>query len=69
MLAFSDGSRTASATGSVPAAGKGGEFFLRVPFAEKDEAKQAGARWNPKARKWYVPAGADRELFKRWWET
>lgn len=40
--------------------------FLEVPFAEKDEAKQLGARWNPQARKWYVPAGLETSPFSRW---
>jgi hypothetical protein len=28
---------------------------LDVPFAEKDEAKRAGARWDPRARRWFDP--------------
>lgn len=39
---------------------------LNVPFAEKEEAKQLGARWDPKRRKWYVPAGVDAAPFARW---
>lgn len=38
---------------------------MEVPFAEKDEAKMLGALWEPTVRKWYVPAGMDRKLF-RW---
>jgi hypothetical protein len=30
-------------------------IWLDVPFAEKDSAKQAGARWDPAARRWYAP--------------
>jgi hypothetical protein len=41
---------------------------LKVPYAEKDEAKQLGARWDPKRKKWYVPAGVDAALFERWLE-
>ncbi|MES2898656.1 MAG: DUF5710 domain-containing protein [Pseudomonadota bacterium] len=41
-------------------------FFLVVPFAEKDEAKRLGARWDAAAKKWYVPPDKERELFKRW---
>ncbi len=48
---------------------KDGHFFLVVPFAEKDEAKSLGARWNAAAKKWYVPPEKDRELFKRWWSA
>lgn len=40
---------------------------LNVPFASKDQAKSLGARWNPKARCWYVPHGLDIQLFKLWW--
>ena len=40
---------------------------LNVPFASKDQAKSLGARWDPKARCWYVPHGLDIQLFKLWW--
>ena len=33
-------------------------IYLNVPFAEKDAAKALGARWDAKARKWYVPSAA-----------
>ncbi|MGP3979246.1 DUF5710 domain-containing protein [Streptomyces sp. 8N114] len=29
--------------------------WLDVPFAEKDEAKAQGARWDPAARRWFAP--------------
>jgi hypothetical protein len=29
--------------------------WLDVPFAEKDQAKALGARWDPAARRWYAP--------------
>jgi hypothetical protein len=31
--------------------------FLSVPFDDKDEAKQMGARWDPDRRLWYAMAG------------
>ena len=40
--------------------------FLTVPFAEKDQAKSLGARWNAERKKWYVPAGTDLAEFKKW---
>lgn len=40
--------------------------YLDVPFAQKDEAKALGARWDREARKWYVPAGLDVLRFERW---
>lgn len=39
---------------------------LKVPFAEKDEAKQLGARWDATKKKWYVPLGTDLAPFSRW---
>ena len=30
-------------------------IWLDVAFAEKDEAKARGARWDPAARRWYAP--------------
>lgn len=42
------------------------QVFLNVPYAEKDEAKRLGARWDPARKKWYVPNGVDPEQFSRW---
>ena len=42
------------------------QVFLNVPYAEKDEAKRLGARWDPARKKWYVPNGVDAEQFSRW---
>jgi hypothetical protein len=39
--------------------------FIEVPYSEKDEAKQLGALWEPTCKKWYVPVGLNRKLF-RW---
>ncbi len=41
-------------------------IVLNVPYAEKDEAKALGARWNPKKKSWYVPDGQSAEAFARW---
>jgi hypothetical protein len=47
-------------------AARPGIVLLNVPYAEKDEAKQLGARWDAARRKWYVPAGVDPAAFSRW---
>lgn len=39
---------------------------LSVPFAEKDQAKALGARFNMSAKYWYVPDGIDITPFRRW---
>ncbi len=41
-------------------------LFLTVPYAEKDEAKALGARWNPTKRRWYVPDGVATAAFAKW---
>ncbi len=40
--------------------------FLKVPYAQKDEAKGLGARWNQERKVWYVPDGVDEAPFARW---
>ncbi len=42
-------------------------FYLNTPYSEKELVKQLEARWDPDAKKWYVPDYKDRNLFKRWW--
>jgi len=41
-------------------------FYLAVPFAQKDEAKGLGAKWDPARKRWYVPEGLDTAAFQRW---
>ncbi len=43
------------------------QLFLDVPFAEKDQAKGLGARWDAAMKKWYVPHGVDLHAFRKWW--
>ena len=42
------------------------KIYLNVPFAQKDEAKGFGARWDAAAKKWYVPAGKELTVFAKW---
>jgi hypothetical protein len=54
---------------STPSGGprsSGGKTFLKVPYAEKDAAKNLGARWDAAKRKWYIPPGLDQSLFSKW---
>ena len=41
-------------------------MMLKVPYAEKDEAKALGARWNAQRKAWYVPDDTDAAPFERW---
>lgn len=40
--------------------------YINVPYREKDEAKELGARWDRQKQSWYVPPGVDTKLFARW---
>lgn len=42
---------------------------LKVPFAEKDEAKKLGARWDAGRKVWYVEGKEDLSPFSRWSPT
>lgn len=39
---------------------------LKVPYAEKDEAKKLGARWDAAAKTWYVVDVIDLWPFLKW---
>lgn len=40
--------------------------FLHVPFAEKGQARAAGAKWDADAKLWYAPEGADLARLDAW---
>lgn len=40
--------------------------YLTVAYAEKDQAKALGARWDAMARRWFVPEGVNPDGFARW---
>jgi hypothetical protein len=42
---------------------------LKVPFAEKDQAKKLGARWDAGRKIWYVEGKDDVSAFARWSPT
>lgn len=40
--------------------------FIAVPFAEKEEAKAAGAKWDRAAKSWFIPEGVDNAALSKW---
>ena len=44
------------------------DTFINVPYAEKDEAKSLGARWNPEKKSWYIPKGIYNVDFCKWYK-
>ena len=41
-------------------------IYLKVDFAEKDQVKLLGGRWDGDLKKWYVPSGLDLNNFNKW---
>ena len=44
------------------------QIYLCVPFSEKDEAKNMGARWDNHKRMWYAPSKNCKKLLSRFQE-
>lgn len=40
--------------------------WLNVPYVEKDQAREAGARWDGKEKRWYAAVGADLNRLATW---
>jgi len=40
--------------------------LIAVPYAEKDQAKALGAKWDRDAKSWFIPAGLDPASFAKW---
>lgn len=44
-------------------------IYINVPYAEKDQAKLYGARWDAEVRRWYITQAQDAMLFQRWFSA
>lgn len=40
--------------------------YLYIPYGDKEEAKQLGARWDSKERSWFIPDDLDPIHFNKW---
>jgi hypothetical protein len=40
--------------------------YIKVPFSEKEEVKQLGAKWDKEMKSWYVPEEAEQSKFSKW---
>lgn len=40
--------------------------WLNVPYVEKDQAREAGAKWDGKEKRWYATVGADLNRLATW---
>ena len=41
-------------------------IYLNCPFAEKDECKSLGGKWDNDQRKWYISENINKEKFQKW---
>ena len=48
------------------ALGREGKTYVQVPYREKNQVKELGARWDRGQQSWYVPAQVDLDLFAKW---
>lgn len=42
------------------------KIILNVPYKEKDQVKQLGAKWDPQLKVWYIPNGLESKAFTPW---
>lgn len=45
---------------------KGKNILINVPYKERNEAKELGAKWDRKQQSWYIPSGVKKEGFDKW---
>lgn len=50
----------------APAQEQGEKTYINVPYKEKDEARQLGAKWDRSEKSWYIPSGVDQQPFEKW---
>lgn len=43
--------------------------YINVPYKQKNEAKELGARWDRQQQSWFVPPGVDVAPFAKWNQT
>ncbi len=43
--------------------------YINVPFSEKNEAKQLGAKWDRGEQSWYIPADVEQAHFSKWMQA
>lgn len=45
---------------------KGVRQYINCSYAEKEEAKRKGAKWDASEKKWYIPEGKSSDGFEKW---
>ena len=42
------------------------KIFINVPYAEKEDAKSKGAKWDPQKKSWFILDDMNNNLFSKW---
>ena len=42
------------------------KIYIHVPYAQKDEAKKLGAKWDRNQKSWFIGPDLDQQLFQKW---
>lgn len=45
------------------------KFYLHIPFEQKDAAKKLGAKWDKKAKSWFIAGNENKKPFEKWLEA
>ncbi len=64
--ALARNARLPAAAAPTPGALPGGRQNLAVSYAQKNDAKALGAKWDDATKVWYVPPGVDLAPFEQW---
>ncbi|MEY6458435.1 zincin-like metallopeptidase domain-containing protein [Neisseria gonorrhoeae] len=40
--------------------------YVQIPYADREQAKMLGAKWDKDQKSWYIPEGVNTALFARW---
>lgn len=54
---------------SLTLMGTAERLYLAVPYAEKNEAKKLGAKWDKELKQWYAPAQIEQSALSRWFKA
>jgi antirestriction protein ArdC/phage/plasmid primase-like uncharacterized protein len=46
--------------------GENDKTYINVPFKQKNEAKELGAKWDRQATSWFIPVGIEQAPFSQW---
>lgn len=61
-----ESSQRSAGGAQTPAIKDSTRIYLDVPRSEKDQAKEAGARWDRIAQSWYVGAKGNMDILQQW---